>query len=435
MSDHHAYPSELASFVRSVWPGQAAPLPRDLETLLSLAYQATLLREEERPITLRMVVASPEAFPASSGPPHGVMRLLFAEPRPLTDARELSRLAPAAKYARAMIGVSESEPEGRLAIWGILYTGPRWLERRQGGRSLPPEIPSSPLVIRAFGPGLIAVAHGDHTVAELRGGVMARPGVDVFESTWLPARFAPIRAELAALHAQAEQAARGRDGEPAWGPLAPDLTRALSYGMVRRVIATMRNAHHGGALVILPPDCTATRYLHLKYTFAEEEPRRRHRTLVLAAMRALARQAGAESLGRPAGWRDYASETRDPFPAIDEAFFEMSHLIAGLTDVDGAVVVNQRWEVLGFGAEIVGELPEVTRVAVAGDRDATSRTWEATDGVGTRHRSAYRLCAAVHEAIAIVVSQDGSVRWVAWHDDAVTCWNHVPADPVDEPGA
>jgi hypothetical protein len=202
--------------------------------------------------------------------------------------------------------------------------------------------------------------------------------------------------------------------------------------MVKRLIATMRAGRHGGAIVLLPPDCSAHRYLHFKYSFQEEEPRRRHRTLVLAAMRALARAAAAESLGRPAGWDDYATETRDPFPALDEAIFEVSHLFAALADVDGAVVVNTRWEVLGFSAEIVGDLPDVPHVGVARDLEGVNRTFESTDGVGTRHRSAYRLCAALHDAMAIVVSQDGAVRWVAWHDGEVTCWDHVPSDAIDD---
>jgi len=424
MSERHAYPFELAAFVRDAWPSDAAPLPAHLEELLSIAYQATLLREEERAVTLRIVVAPPEVFPHSAGPPRGVMRLLFATPRAL-DEHELRRLAPALKYARSMIGVRPVD--GGFSIWGAVHTGPRWLERKQGGRSLAPEIPTSPLVIRAFGPGLLAVARGDRTVAELRGGSIARPGMDVFASTWLPARFTPMRDELFTLHEQA------RASSPeVWGELDPDLTRVLSYRMVKRVIATMRNAHHGGTIVILPPDCEATSFLQMKYAFEEEEPRRRHRTLVLAAMRALARSSAEGSLGRAAGWKDYANETREPFPAIDEAIFEVSHLLAGLADVDGAVVMNMRWEMLGFGAEIVGDLPEVTRVAVARDRDATTRTYESTDGLGTRHRSAYRLCAAVKDAIAIVVSQDGAVRWIAWHEGDVTCWSHVPSDAVDD---
>ena len=423
MSERHAYPFELAAFVRDMWPSDAAPLPAHLEELLSIAYQATLLRDEERGVTLRIVVAPPHVFPASAGPPRGVMRLLFATPRRL-DEHELRRLAPAVKYARSLIAVVPVE-DG-FTIWGAVHTGPRWLERKQGGRSLAPEIPTSPLVVRAFGPGLLAVAQGDRTVAELRGGSIARPGMDVFASSWLPHRFAPMRQEILTLHEQARANAR----EP-WGDLDPELARVLSYRMVKRVIATMRNAHHGGTIVIVPPDCDASRYLNIKYEFEEEEPRRRHRTLVLAAMRALARTAAEQELGRAAGWSDYATANREPLLAIDEAIFEVSHMLAGLADVDGAVVMNMRWEILGFGAEIVGDLPEVPRVAVARDHDATSKTYESADGVGTRHRSAYRLCAAVKGAIAIVASQDGSVRWVAWHEGDVTCWSHVP-DGLDD---
>ncbi|MGO8999310.1 MAG: putative sensor domain DACNV-containing protein [Polyangiaceae bacterium] len=422
MTDRYAYPNELASFVRDAWPADATPLPAGLEELLSNAYQATLLRDEERQVTFRIVVAPPESFPPGGGPPRGMLRLVFDQPRPF-DAGELRRLSPAVKYARSLIGVAANAQDGGFSIWGIVHSGPRWLERTQGGRSLPPEIPGAPLVVRAAGPGLISVARGDRTVAELRGGAIARPGVDVFASHWFPARFAKVREELFSLH----QNARASAPDP-WGELDPDLVRVLSVHMVKRLIATMRAGRHGGALVLVPPDCDTSRYLHLKYAFNEEEPRRRHRTLVLAAMRALARLAAAESLGKPAGWRDYASETRDPFPAIDEAIFEISHMLASLADVDGAVVLSTRWEVLGFSAEIIGDLPDVPRVAIARDVEATRRTFEATDGVGTRHRSAYRLCAALHDAIAIVVSQDGAVRWVAWNEGEVTCWDHVPTD-------
>ena len=133
MSERHAYPFELAAFVRSVWPGDAAPLPEHLDELLSIAYQATLLRDEERGVTLRIVVAPAETFPASGGPPHGVLRLLFATPRRL-DEHELRRLAPAVKYARSMIAVAPAD-DG-FSIWGTVHTGPRWLERQNCGAFL-----------------------------------------------------------------------------------------------------------------------------------------------------------------------------------------------------------------------------------------------------------------------------------------------------------
>ncbi len=255
MTDRHAYPSDLARFVRELWPADAAPLPAQLESLLSSAYQATLLRDEERVVTFRVVVASPESFPPGAGPPRGMLRLAFASPRPY-DTNELRRLSPAVKYARSLIGVA---PDGDgFSIWGIVHSGPRWLVRTQGGRSLPPEIPGAPLVVRAAGPGLLSVAVGDKTVAEIRGGVIARPGVDVFASHWFPARFAKVREELYALH----QRARTTSPDP-WGELDPDLVRVLSVHMVKRVIASMRGARHGGALVLVPPDCDTSQLLHM----------------------------------------------------------------------------------------------------------------------------------------------------------------------------
>jgi hypothetical protein len=61
----------------------------------------------------------------------------------------------------------------------------------------------------------------------------------------------------------------------------------------------------------------------------------------------------------------------------------------------------------GFGAKISGDLPEVLQVARARDLEGREREWVRTDRDGTRHRSAYRLCQAVRDALALVVSQDG----------------------------
>jgi hypothetical protein len=40
-----------------------------------------------------------------------------------------------------------------------------------------------------------------------------------------------------------------------------------------------------------------------------------------------------------------------------------------------------------------------------------------------------RLCDAYRAALAIVVSQDGGVRFVRWHDGAVTYWDPIATGP------
>lgn len=419
---HHAYPADLAGFVRDAWDAESPP-PAELEALLSVAYQATLLFEEDRPITFRLVLAEPSEFPEHGGPPAGVHRLCFQKPRPLTP-HELRRLSPAAKFHRSLIGVRPSGG-GELEIWGVLQSGPRWLASARGGRGSVPQLPPTALVVRAMGAGRLAVARGEVTLAELRGGEVTGAAMDVFQSRWLGERFTEFRAEIAREHAAARASA-----DRSWPDLDPSLVRRVSQQMVKRVIATIRDARHGGALLFVPTECGADvlagrRHLQMKYTFAADEPRRRYRTLILSVMRALSE--GAEPGASVTALAAYEVDDSPRLASLDEAIFEMSHLIAGLADVDGAVVLTKRFEVLGFGAEIAGNLPEVPVVARALDLEGTLRAREPADGVGTRHRSAYRLCGGVPEALAIVVSQDGAVRFVANVDGEVTYWEHAPA--------
>jgi hypothetical protein len=270
------------------------------------------------------------------------------------------------------------------------------------------------------------------TLATLNGGSLVRPTLDVFDSHWLPESFTAMRAELGALHAAAQARA-----EKPWASLDTQFVRIVVQNMVRRMLSLVRNAHHGGMLIYLPPDraaefCGQNPYLTLKYRFADEEPRQRVRTLIVRLMNALAEAYGQHEFGeQTVGWREYMT-SRDPLIIeLDEAIFEMAHLIAGLFAVDGAVVLTKRFELLGFGGEISGALDQVSIVARAIDAEGEQTEQESTDGVGTRHRSVYRLCHAVHDIIAVVISQDGNIRFVKWKDGMVTYWDQVATSLLD----
>ena len=110
-----AYPGDLGAFVAERWENRADatgppdrdavhPLPEAsrLEGVLSVCYQASLLREEEQPVTFRLALCGPEVFPAEGGPPEGLHRLEFPDPRPF-DALELRRLCSATDYLRSIL--------------------------------------------------------------------------------------------------------------------------------------------------------------------------------------------------------------------------------------------------------------------------------------------------------------------------------------------
>ena len=68
----NAYPADLAGLVLTRWHEAAAaaeihlppPATSTLADLLAICYQATLLREEGRPVTFRLALSEPDAFAA-----------------------------------------------------------------------------------------------------------------------------------------------------------------------------------------------------------------------------------------------------------------------------------------------------------------------------------------------------------------------------------
>jgi Probable sensor domain DACNV len=409
------YPVDLAERVRANWPAEARALPDALDAVLDAAYHASFLQDEERPVACRVLVIPPEELPIDDGPPAALLPLAFATRRRF-DEQELRRVSPAASMQRALVGVDDSR--GELETWGIIQSGPRWLQVAQGGRATEPPMPAA-LLVRIVRPGHVVVSCGSRPIAELRGGKLVDYTLDVFQSDWLAGTFASSRESLVAEHV-------AKCAHPLDAHVATALSRYVGQQMIKRVVATMRAAHHGGLLVIGPPDCIGEQFLNTKYALFDAAPRRRYRTIVLRILDTLAERAAAT--GRPPDPDLYRADLDPRLAELDEALFETSHLIAALASVDGAVVLTKRFEILGFGAEIAGGLPTVTAVRRALDLEGDTFTTEVVDVVGTRHRSAYRFCAAVPGSLALVVSQDGGVRFVTMHRDHVTWWEHGPGD-------
>jgi hypothetical protein len=435
-----AYPRDVAAFILDRWPGrnqgtrpistygyENPPSAEALERLILICFEASLLREELRPVTFRLILAEPALFPRDQGPPDGLHCLEFSETRPF-NALEARRLSPAANFYRSLIGVSLDDKRDMPRMWGILHSGLRWLQNAHGGRGRPQTLPAA-LVLSVTGPGRLTVGFGSEVIARMEGGRIAGPSANVLEAEWMREAFAPIRRELLDFHARARSAGGG-----AWAALDPMLTRVISQHAIKRLISALRSAHHGATILMLPPemaeaDTAVERYITLKYRFEHGEPRQRFLTLVTRIMNRVAElHAGAIE---PVGWAEYALSTDEGLAAFDEAIFEMAYLVAGCAEVDGAVVLTKRFELLGFGGEISGELPGVVAVRRALDLEGVYAEDEFTESVGTRHRSAYRLCLAVPKAVAIVVSQDGTVRFVTNREGSVTYWDHSSTTSLD----
>ncbi len=91
--------------------------------------------------------------------------------------------------------------------------------------------------------------------------------------------------------------------------------------------------------------------------------------------------------------------------------------IAGLTAVDGATVITDRYELLAFGTKIVRRplREQVSRLIVTEPIEGTSASViEPSQLGGTRHLSAAQFAHDQRDAIAMVASQDGGFTVFAW---------------------
>ncbi len=430
----YSYPGDLARFVQDRWSDVPEPTgslgqqvdAAELESFFAACYQASLLREEERPVVFRAILAEPALFDPEGRPPESLQQLAF--PRSLSfDPRELRRLSVAADPQRTLIGVRR-DGEGGLRIWGLINSGTRWLRDVQGGRRAGAPLPPAP-VVHVGAAGSMEAHKGHELVGKLQGGRLSGSRLDPFESEWLPGQFSRLLEEFTERHEAARNRAHELSGER-WAPLESTLPRRITERMMKRVISVLRDARHGGTVIFVPTDnagepSSENPYIDLRYRFADDRARLCFPDLVVDILNRLAQLYGSADHGqepRAVGWEEFEATIDDKIETLDAALFDVAHLIAGLAAADGAVVMSKRNELLGFGGMISGKIPAVNIVGRALDLEGEKVAEEGTGTVGARHRSAYRLAGALPRSVAVVISQDGGVRWVCQKGDRVTYW-------------
>jgi hypothetical protein len=414
MVHRYDYPPDLARYVRDHWPADhALTFPFDLLCeALSIAFQASLTSEEARPTRFRLLLTHPDQLPLAGVPNEGVLRLKFDQTRPLS-ADELRGLSPSAPFETSLIGVyAEGD---KLRIWGLAHSGPAWLAPSWGGRSSVPNWSYDPIV-HVTGPGRLAVRSAGRLVGGIERGLLVDAMMDVFESDWLAAMFARERQEVQDEHAKHQAGAHSPTA------VEQSLVGLVGQHMIRRAIQLVRGSRHGGMILVvdatpgLQPSTLAG--LRLKYRFDDSEPARRYRTLLLQILERVA----AGTTNPSVNWSDFASDPSPDLERLEQSIFELSRIMAGLSAIDGALVLDKRFAILGFGAEVSEELPSPQRVWRADDTEGQQRALNAIEDVGTRHRAAYRFVNGHPQGVAIVISQDGAVSFVANRDGEVVFW-------------
>jgi hypothetical protein len=278
----------------------------------------------------------------------------------------LTRVSPAVERPGVHLGVWRDQ-DG-LCIWGTTRT-----------------IPILCFVLEVAAPGLLVVKH--HSGEEARKFV----NVAVLEGDQIRVldEQASSRPDCPALLTSL----LGFDSPAAW---------VQSVNTMVQLAVSMREHGRGGSLLVVPAEAEAWR----------------------------------ESIVQPMPYavsplfRELADLSRQQAPDQAERLGPTIAAVAGLTAVDGAVVLTNHYEILGFGAKIARRKgwPQVDQVTLTEPVEHDKPILVHPEQLGgTRHLSAAQFIQDQRDAVALVASQDGRFTIFEWSP----CENMVHAHRLD----
>jgi hypothetical protein len=282
--------------------------------------------------------------------------LIFEQPLPLIPGT-LTKLAPAVERPEIHLGVWRNGDD--LQVWGATRS-----------------IPSFCFVLEVIEPGLLVIKHrrNDGFGKFVNVAVLKGDQVKILDEqgTSLPDCPELLDALLS---------------------FTSTSSRDISVNVLIQLSASMRAHKHGGSLLVVPSNSEAWR----------------------------------ESIVHPIlysvvppfhGLADLVRQTTDSNTNSWQTQLRRAvETVAGLTAVDGAIVINDQYEVLAFGAKIRrrnGSHPVEQMVATEPIEGDEAVVVHPAHHGGTRHLSAAQFVYDQRDALALVASQDGRFTTFAW---------------------
>jgi hypothetical protein len=341
-----------------------------IEQLVDTAFWASVRREEGYIPKISLAYLPPSA---------DVHPLLFGHPMSL-DPGALTKLAAAVERPGIHLGVwpasadASARPDGvGLRVWGATYT-----------------IPPFCFVVEVVAPGLLVLKHRPIEASRKFVNIAVLEGDRI-----------KIVDERASLIPDCPQLLTSMIG------FESRETRTGATNILVQMALSMRRHGRGGTLLVVPVGSDTWR----------ESIVQPIRYLVDPAFTQLADLVAA-------GHRD--GDEQEWVDALDKAI----EAVAGLTAVDGATVITERYEVLAFGAKIGRRdgRPQVSEVVQTEPIEGgEAQRLDPSRLGGTRHLSAAQFVLDQPESLALVASQDGRFTIFAFSP----CENTVHAHRVE----
>ena len=377
-------PQELAKVVTVLRRWDSAPAfegnisEAGIRRLIELAYQVSLTTEEGRHPRFRMFVSAPPSGEA----PEAIAR--FDPPIPLR-ADTLHKMVPAVASRMHALKVVQA-PSGQLFADSIVGVDDG-IENVPVGR---PEVAMGlgmpGFMVRVDGPGRLRATEKGFT-QELRDG-RVKPVNHYAMVSVVRKWFDELGKRLLD-----ETGTMGAANELSESDPAIVFDSVWSY-----TLATTVAVSHGGAFAVLPDESPAG--IRIKYP-ARDLDVAKNVLRFWASCFDSEKETAATELERKGNLWESAKRR----------MFSAARALAELANVDGCVVLDRRMRLVGFGGEIRINDEDV-RGALCSEADPETLAHREPVDIerwGTRHRSAFRLCASRPGTLMFVVSQDGDL--------------------------
>ena len=301
--------------------------------------------------------AAPKISLAFVPPTDPGLPLMFARPLPLS-APALARLAPAVERPGIHLGVWP-DTSGELVVWGTTR-----------------HLPALAFVLEVVTSGLLVIKHRGDTFGKF-------VNVAVLEGDEVK-----IVDEGAARAPECPGVVASLLGVELAGFSGP------STNVLVQIAASMRAHGRGGALLVVPAGSEGWQESIVSPVLYEVSPRLRRAGLA------------RRTIGGRLGSHEWQEDLRRSVDAL-----------AGLTAVDGATVMNERYELLAFGAKIMrrrGNAPVERMILTEPVEGSTPVVVNPYQLGGTRHLSAAQFVHDQPDTTALVASQDGHFTIFKW---------------------
>jgi hypothetical protein len=355
------FAAQLAAHLRAC-AESALPMPDDtqLRELVEATFFASLHEEEGRRLEFG-VTWQPEARECAAV-------VAFGSPVAMTPGN-LAKLAPATSGEATSIAVRAQN--GELVAWALLERG---VAVHQS------------LTIRVLAPGVLRADYGGVPRAlYARGEILLQGGANVVKSP------SPrLTRTFADWSAGAE----------------PDHGVDLRAAVITRLSARALAHGHGGMILIVPADSGLPAGVRVHYAVEDGAM-----LLVQRFGRVIGDLGPPDRLARLVGSRPRGFDGRVPVRDEDQiAFSEAIELVARLTAIDNALLLDTDLRVRGFGVQVIESEAPRTDFVHTNPYSDEAHVDDLTTFKGTRHPAGVIFCMRQPgEAAAIIASQDGNL--------------------------